>query len=149
MSTESWICPFYDLQSSQFSKMLFSTVKVMINASVTQGFHNVCTSTCIRGKALCTFRCSFREIIVVIRQFWCCFRCVSKSLGTDSTSHSTWQLPLQEERYVHAWILGCVCMSVRACVCVCVCVKKWPGSSKTRTLDSCFGLVGSHQQGAE
>lgn len=57
------------LQSSQFSKMLFSTVKVVINASVTQGFHNVCTCTCIRGKALCTFRCSFREIIVVIRQF--------------------------------------------------------------------------------
>ena len=40
---------------------------------------------------------------------------------------------------------------VRACVCVCVCVCKndilhWVS---TPTLDSCFGLVGHHQQGAE
>ena len=47
----------------------------------------------------------------------------------------------------------CVCVRacVRACVCVCVCVCQndilhWVN---TPTLDSCFGLVGHHQQGAE
>ena len=41
--------------------------------------------------------------------------------------------------------------SVLVCVCVCVCVSKndilhWVN---TPTLDTCFGLVGHHQQGAE
>ena len=30
-------------------------------------------------------------------------------------------------------------------VCVCVCQKNDQASSKTRALDSCFGLVGPHQ----
>ena len=45
----------------------------------------------------------------------------------------------------------CVRACVRVCVCVCVCVCQndilhWVN---TPTMDSCFGLVGHHQQGAE
>ena len=48
----------------------------------------------------------------------------------------------------------CLCLSVCVCVCVCVCVsvcvsKHDQAFSKTQTLDSCFGLVGPHQQGAK
>ena len=44
-----------------------------------------------------------------------------------------------------AHALVCVCV----CVCVCECVKNDQASSKTRNLDSCFSLVGPHQQGPE
>ena len=43
-----------------------------------------------------------------------------------------------------------MCAWVLMCVCVCVCVSKNDrASSKTQTLDSCFSLVGPHQQGEE
>ena len=47
----------------------------------------------------------------------------------------------------------CVCVCVRVCVCVCVCVCMCQNDIlhwvNTPTLDSCFGLVGHHKQGAE
>ena len=43
------------------------------------------------------------------------------------------------------WVCLCVCV----CVCVCVCQNDNLHRVNTPALDSCFGLIGHHQQGAE
>ena len=51
--------------------------------------------------------------------------------------------------YMCMCVQMCTHVSVFGSVCVCVFVSKNDQAScKTQTLDSCFGLVGSHQQGA-
>ena len=50
---------------------------------------------------------------------------------------------------MRACVRARVCVCACVCVCVCVCQNDSLHWVNTPTLDSCFGLVGHHQQGAE